>query len=72
MPAALVLAQELAARPPVAVRLNKARFREVTQAGFRDCLAAGFRSQRESYATGEHARMMEQFLAARTARKPGD
>lgn len=67
--AALALAGELAAKPPVAMRMNKARFREVTEAGFRDCLAAGVRNQRESYATGEPARMMEQFLAERAARK---
>ena len=72
MPAALALAQDLAAKPTVAMRLNKARFREVTEAGFRDCLAAGVRNQRESYATGEPARMMEQFLAARAARRGGD
>lgn len=72
MPVALELARDLAAKPPVAMRLNKARLREVTEAGFRDCLAAGVRNQRESYATGEPARMMERFLAARTARKRGD
>lgn len=62
MAESLALADELAAKPPVAMRLNKKRFREVTEAGFRDCLAAGIRTQRESYATGEPARMMEQFL----------
>jgi enoyl-CoA hydratase/carnithine racemase len=69
MDEALALAGELAEKPPVAMRLNKARFREVTEAGFRDCLAAGVRNQRISYATGEPARMMEQFLATRAARK---
>jgi enoyl-CoA hydratase len=71
MPAALALAAELAAKPPVAMRLNKARFREVTEAGFRECIAAGIRNQREAYATGEPARMMEEFLAKRAARKAG-
>jgi len=66
---ALALAGELAAKPPWAMRLNKARFREVTEARFRDCLAAGVRNQRISYATGEPARMMQQFLAERAARK---
>jgi enoyl-CoA hydratase len=63
MAEALVLAEELAAKPPEAMRLNKQRFREMTQAGFHDCLDAGIRIQRESYATGEPARMMELFLA---------
>lgn len=69
MEAALALANELAEKPPVAMRLNRARFREVTEEGFRDCLRAGIRNQREAYATGEPARMMEAFLAKRAARK---
>ncbi|MGX1787154.1 enoyl-CoA hydratase/isomerase family protein [Bosea sp. NPDC055332] len=69
MEAALALAEELAGKPPVAMRLNKARFREVTEQSFRECLTAGIRNQREAYGTGEPARMMEQFLAVRAARK---
>jgi enoyl-CoA hydratase len=69
MSATLALANELAAKPPNAMRLNRQRFREVTEAGFRDCLAAGARNQREAYATGEPARMMEEFLAKRAAKK---
>ncbi|AMJ59449.1 enoyl-CoA hydratase/isomerase family protein [Bosea sp. PAMC 26642] len=69
MPASLALATELAGKPPNAMRLNKARFREVTEASFRECLAAGIRTQREAYATGEPARMMEEFLAKRAAKK---
>ncbi|HYB55492.1 MAG TPA: enoyl-CoA hydratase/isomerase family protein [Alphaproteobacteria bacterium] len=66
---ALALAEELAAKPPVAMRLNKQRFREMTEAGFHDCLEAGIRIQRQSYATGEPARMMEQFLSKGSAGK---
>jgi len=69
MEASLALAEELAGKAPVAMRLNKARFREVTEESFRECLAAGIRTQREAYATGEPARMMVAFLAARAARK---
>lgn len=65
----LALGEELADKPPVAMRLNRARFREVTEAGFRDCLAAGVRNQREAYATGEPARMMQAFLEKRAERK---
>lgn len=68
---ALALATELAGKPPVAMRLNKQRFREVTEARFQDALAAGVRNQRVSYETGEPARMMEAFLAERAARKAG-
>jgi enoyl-CoA hydratase/carnithine racemase len=67
--ASLELARELAAKPPVAMRLDKQRFREMTEAGFRDCLEAGMRIQREAFATGEPARMMEEFFAVREAKK---
>ena len=63
MAEALKLAEELAAKPPVAMRLDKQRFREMTEAGFQDCLEAGIRIQRESYGSGEPARMMELFLS---------
>ena len=66
---AITLGRELGAKPPVAMRLNKQRFREMTEVGFRDCLEAGSRIQKEAYASGEPARMMEQFLTARAARK---
>lgn len=69
LPEAIKLAEELAEKAPVAMRLNKARFREVTEEGFRDCIRAGVRVQREAYATGEPARMMEKFLAERAERK---
>lgn len=69
MAAALHLADELAGKPPHAMRLDRARFREVTEPGFRDCLAAAVRAHRESYGTGEPARMMDAFLAERAARK---
>ena len=69
LPTAVALAEELATKPPVAMRLNKARFREVTEFGFRDCLDAGMRVQRESFASGEPARMMEKFFAERAAKR---
>lgn len=69
LPVSIALAEELAAKPPVAMRLNKARFRAVTETGFRDCLEAGMRVQRESFASGEPARMMEKFFADRAAKR---
>lgn len=65
------VAADLAAKPPVAMRLNKARFEEVTRAGFEDALAAGTRTQKEAYASGEPQRMMEAFFAERAKRKAG-
>jgi enoyl-CoA hydratase/carnithine racemase len=65
LPVAIALAGELAAKPRVAMRLDKQRFREMTEAGFQDCLESGARIQRESYASGEPARMMDAFLRRR-------
>jgi enoyl-CoA hydratase/carnithine racemase len=62
---AMSIANDLAEKPPVAMRLDKQRFREMTEAGFVDCIAAGSRIQRESYDSGEPARMMEAFFAKR-------
>lgn len=62
---ALEIAGELASKPPVAMRLDKQRFREMTEAGFRDCIDAGLRIQREAYDSGEPARMMEEFFRRR-------
>jgi enoyl-CoA hydratase/carnithine racemase len=62
---ALEIATELAAKPPVAMRLDKQRFREMTEPGFRDCIEAGMRIQREAYDSGEPARMMDEFFRKR-------
>jgi enoyl-CoA hydratase/carnithine racemase len=71
MSESLALAELLASKPPVAMRLDRQRFREMTEEGFRDCLAAGIRIQREAYGSGEPARMMEEFLARKAAAKKG-
>jgi enoyl-CoA hydratase/carnithine racemase len=65
LPKALEIAALLAGKPPVAMRLDKQRFREMTQAGFEEAIQAGIRIQGESYASGEPARMMEAFFRAR-------
>ncbi|MDI5983378.1 enoyl-CoA hydratase/isomerase family protein [Halomonas sp. M4R5S39] len=65
LPEALKLGEELADKPPVAMRLDRQRFKEITEPGFRDCLEAGVRIQGEAYASGEPARMMELFLKRR-------
>lgn len=69
--ASLALGEELAAKPQLAMKLNKQRFREVTEARFRDALAAGVRNQRIAYGDGEPNRMMEKFLAAKSKAKSG-
>lgn len=65
MSAAMALAEDLASKPPVAMRLNRQRIAEVTQAGYDDAMSAGVRIQLEAYATGEPQAMMEQFFAKR-------
>lgn len=65
---ALALAEELGAKPPVAVRLTKRRFRELTQAGFDAAFEAGARLQREAYGSGEPQRVMTAFLDKRMER----
>ncbi|MEM7427019.1 MAG: enoyl-CoA hydratase/isomerase family protein [Pseudomonadota bacterium] len=65
MPEALRVAEELGAKAPVAMRLTKRWFREMTQSGFDEAMNAGVRNQRESYETDEPARMMAAFLAKR-------
>jgi enoyl-CoA hydratase/carnithine racemase len=62
---ALEIANELAAKPPVAMRLDKQRFREMTDPGFHDAIEAGARLHREAYESGEPARMMEEFFRKR-------
>ncbi|BBP99894.1 enoyl-CoA hydratase [Burkholderia sp. SFA1] len=62
---ALEIATDLADKPPVAMRLDKQRFREMTEPGFIDCIEAGERIQREAYDSGEPARMMEAFFSKR-------
>ena len=71
MAASRETARELAAKPPIAMRLDKRRFREITEPGFNDALEAGVRIQKESYGSGEPQRFMEKFLAERAKRRPG-
>jgi enoyl-CoA hydratase/carnithine racemase len=66
---AMEIAESLAGKPPVAMKLDKARLQEMTEAGFRDAIEAGIRIHRESYASGEPARMMEAFFAERERRR---
>lgn len=66
MTEALKVAEELGAKAPVAMRLTKRWFAEMTQPGFDEAMDAGVRSQRESYETDEPAQMMEAFLAKRS------
>jgi enoyl-CoA hydratase/carnithine racemase len=63
------VAAQLAAKPPVAMRLNKQRFRELTEADFLDAEQAGARIQSEAFASGEPQQMMRRFFEVRAERK---
>jgi enoyl-CoA hydratase/carnithine racemase len=65
LPAAIALAQSLAAKPRVAMRRNKAWLRELTEPGFRQAAAEAVRVQAEIFASGEPAERMAQFLSRR-------
>jgi hypothetical protein len=69
MPGAIALAEQLASKPRTAMGLDRRWLREMTEEGFRECLAAAVRIHRESYVSGEPTRMMNEFLAQRAARK---
>jgi enoyl-CoA hydratase len=43
----------------------------MSDAGFKDAITAGIRIQAEAYATGEPARMMEEFFRKRGGKVPG-
>lgn len=70
LPQAISRARALAALPGAALRTTKQRFRERTQAGFEEACSAGIRYQLECYSTGEPTRVMQAFLARRSASKP--
>ena len=65
MPRALEIARELAAKAPLAMRLDRAWFADMTEAGFRQTIEAAIRAHRTSYGSGEPARKMEAFMAER-------
>lgn len=69
MAKAMEVARELAAKPPLAMRLNKRNFRQITEPGFQEAEEAGKAIQREAYGSGEPQAMMAKFFAERDARK---
>jgi len=69
LPTALRIANELAAKPQIAVRLNKQRLRELNEASYREAMHAGHAYHRQAFESREPQRLMEQFFAERAARK---
>lgn len=69
MSKSLEMARELASKPPIAMKLNKRRLRQLTEAGFQEAEEAGKVIHAEAFASGEPQAMMERFFAERAARK---
>jgi enoyl-CoA hydratase len=69
LPTAFRVATELAAKPAMAVRLNKQRLRELNDVAYREAMRAGHVYHREAFASGEPQQLMERFFAERAARK---
>jgi enoyl-CoA hydratase len=63
------VAAMLAAKPAIAMRLTKARFRQVTQQAFDEAFENGAAYQAEAFASGEPQAAMRAFFAARAARR---
>ncbi len=71
MGTALRVAHELAAKPRVAMRLNRQRFAEVNEAGFQEALGAARRISGEAFRSGEPQATMTRFFEERRARRGG-
>lgn len=69
MPKALAVAKELAAKPPIAMRLNKKRFRQVTEEAFEEAFRNGGAYQSEAFASGEPQASMRAFFEERKRRR---
>jgi enoyl-CoA hydratase/carnithine racemase len=63
------IALNLASKPPGAMRENKRRFRDITEAGFREALSAGHDMQARAFASGEPQSCMQKFFEERSRRK---
>ena len=57
------------AKPPMAMRLSKRRFREMTQPAFDDAFEHGAEIEAEAFAAGEPQAEMQKFFVERAARK---
>ena len=69
MPKTLEIARLLADKPPIAMRLNKQRLRQVTQEAFEEAFVNGSAYQAEAFGSGEPQASMRTFFAARAKRR---
>jgi enoyl-CoA hydratase/carnithine racemase len=69
MAKSLEVAEDLAAKPPIAMKLNKRHFRALSEPAYQFAVEAGRGIQREAYASGEPQAWMAKFFAERERRK---
>ena len=69
MAKSMEVAKLLASKAPLAMKLTKQRFREMTEAGFRETTAANVAISKENYASGEPQKAMKEFFEERARRK---
>lgn len=62
LPKSLAIAEDLASKSPVAMRLDRAWFADMTEEGFRKTIDAAIRAHREAYASGEPAAKIRAFM----------
>ena len=62
MKEAMKVARDLASKPPIAMRITKDRFREMTEESFQEVLKAAVRMNRESFGSGEPQSVARKFL----------
>jgi enoyl-CoA hydratase/carnithine racemase len=69
MPKTREMARMLAEKPPIAMRLNKRRLRQVTQEAFDEAFRNGGAYQAEAFASGEPQETIRAFFAERARRR---
>lgn len=67
----IALALELSEKASVAMRLNKQRFRELTEVSFQETMNAAQRMHAEAYDSGEPGTFMDRFVQRRTKSDQG-
>ncbi len=69
MAKSMEVAKVLASKAPLAMKLTKQRFREMTEASFRETTQANIAISKENYASGEPQKAMKEFFEERARRK---
>ncbi len=63
----LKLAKELAAKPPMALAINKRRFNQMSEYNFNSCMEYAIEAHTLGYESGEPQKMMREFFEKRSS-----